>query len=267
MRADRVLSHTHLVGETGHGKVETFVPEADGGTAYRPGYSRAAERILQFITEQGFVPGDRLPTEARFAEILGVSRTITRDALKTLAATGRISTQRGRGIFVADPADAPVSPVAGFVPTDIAHIMDMFEFRGVQEQAAAGLAAKRATPGELVAIDDALDAHARSLEAADPRVMAAADESFHRAVARAAHNGFLLDSIATVQGLQRRVVAAAFDGFSGGPVATALAEHRQILEAIRRGDAEQAGIAALAHVERTRLSYQAEIGRRVFRSS
>lgn len=261
------MSHTRPVRATGNGEIEAFVPDADGGATYRPGYSRAAERILQFITEQGFVPGDRLPTEARFAELLGVSRTITRDALKTLAATGRISTQRGRGIFVADPADAPVSPLVGFVPTDIANIMEMFEFRGVQEQAAARLAAKRATPAELVAIDEALDAYTRSLEAADPRVMAAADESFHCAVARAAHNGFLLDSIATVQGLQRQVVAAAFDGFSGGPVATALAEHRQILEAVRRGDAERAGIAALAHVERTRLSYQAEIGRRVFRSS
>lgn len=263
------MSHTRPVGATDHVKVETFEPEADGEATYRPGYTRAAERILQFITEQGFEPGDRLPTGARFAEILGVSRTITRDALKTLAATGRISTQRGRGIFVADPAESPVSPVsplAGFVPTDIAHIMGMFEFRGVQEQTAAGLAAKRATPGELVAIDDALDAYARSLEAGDPRVMAAADESFHYAVARAAHNMFLLDSIATVQGLQRRVVAAAFGGFSGGPVVTALAEHRQILEAVRRGDVEQAGIAALAHVERTRLSYEAEIDRRVFRS-
>ena len=160
-----MMSHTRPVGATGHVNAEAFVPEADGEATYRPGYTLAAERILQFITEQGFVPGDRLPTEARFAEILGVSRTITRDALKTLAATGRISTQRGRGIFVADPVDAPVSPVAGFVPTDIAHIMGMFEFRGVQEQAAARLAAKRATPGELVAIDDALDAYARSLEA------------------------------------------------------------------------------------------------------
>ncbi|MBB5803522.1 DNA-binding FadR family transcriptional regulator [Saccharothrix ecbatanensis] len=267
MRADDVMGHTRPVGATGHVKVETSVPEADGDATYRPGYTRAAERILEFITEQGFGPGDRLPTAARFAEILGVSRTITQDALKTLAATGRISTQRGRGIFVADPVDVPVSSVAGFVPTDITHIMAMFEFRGVQEQAAAGLAAKRATPVELVAIDDALEAYARSLEAADPRVMADADESFHRAVARAAHNVFLLGSIATVQGLQRRVVAAAFGGFSGGPVATALAEHRQIFEAVRRGDAEQAGIAALAHVERTRVSYEAEIDRRVFRSS
>ncbi|MFD8493766.1 FadR/GntR family transcriptional regulator [Amycolatopsis sp. NPDC059657] len=254
------------MGATDHVKDETSEREADGGATYRPGYTRAAERIQQFIAEQGFVPGDRLPTEARFAEILGVSRTITRDALKTLAAAGRISTQRGRGIFVADPVEAPASPLAGFVPTDIAHIMAMFEFRGVQEQTAAGLAATRATPGELVAIDDALDAYARSLEAADPRVMAAADESFHCAVARAAHNMVLLDSIVTVQRLQRRVVAAAFGGFSGGPVATALAEHRQIIEAVRRGDAEEAGNAALAHVERTRLSYQAEIDRRVFRS-
>lgn len=45
---------------------------------------------------------------------------------------------------------------------------------------------------------------------------------------------------------------------SGGP----LEEHTAIYNAIRRGDAA----AAAAHVDRTRIGYQEEVGRRVFRS-
>jgi DNA-binding FadR family transcriptional regulator len=221
---------------------------------------------MRYIDEQGFGPGNRLPTEARFAELLGISRTIARDALKTLAATGRITVQRGRGIFVADPSDLGEQVTTAFIPMSVDHVMMLFEFRGVQERAAAELAAERATPAELVAIDNALADYTTAAENGDIAAAANADEAFHRAVAAASHNHLLAESIASAQSLQHRVVVAAFDGFSGGPLMVARDEHAAILDAIRRGDAEAAGRAADAHLERTRLGYQAEIGRRVFRS-
>ncbi|MEU5154106.1 FCD domain-containing protein [Glycomyces sp. NPDC021274] len=245
---------------------ETAGPVAEAASVYRPGYSRAAEQIMQYIDEQGFGPGDRLPTEARFAQLLGISRTIARDAIKTLAATGRITVQRGRGIFVADAGDLGEQVANAFAPTSIDHVMMLFEYRGIQERAAAEFAAHRATPAELVAIDTALADYSAAAESGDVPAATKADEGFHRAVAAAAHNPLLAESIASAQSLQHRVVVAAFDGFSGGPLLAARDEHAAILDAIRKGDAEAAGRAAVAHLERTRLGYQAEIGRRVFRS-
>lgn len=245
---------------------ETVEPTAGAASVYRPGYSRAAEQIMRYIDEQGFGPGDRLPTEARFAELLGISRTIARDALKTLAATSRITIQRGRGIFVAGSADLGEQHTNAFIPTSIDHVMMLFEFRGIQERAAAELAAHRATPTELVAIGNALTDYTTAAESGDVAAATEADEAFHRAVAAASHNRLLAESVESAQSLQRRVVVAAFEGFSGGPLMVARDEHAAILDAIRKGDAEAAGRAADAHLERTRLGYQAEIGRRVFRS-
>ena len=245
---------------------EAVEPVAEATPMYRPGYSRAAEQITQYIDEQGFGPGDRLPTEARFSELLGISRTIARDALKTLAATGRITIQRGRGIYVADSADFSEQVTNAFIPTSIDHVMMLFEFRSIQERAAAELAAHRATPAELVAIGNALADYTTAAESGDVAAAAKADEAFHCAVAAASHNHLLVESISSAQSLQHRVVIAAFGGYSGGSLTSARDEHAAIVDAIRNGDAEAAGRAADAHLQRTRLGYQAEIGRRVFRS-
>ncbi|MFB6783746.1 FadR/GntR family transcriptional regulator [Streptomyces sp. NPDC056352] len=241
--------------------------------AYRPGYAMAAERILEHIEHNGLGPGDRLPTEAEFAALLGVSRSIARDALKTLAATGRITTQRGRGIFVAEGSSFSPRMTGTFKPTNVEDIMMAFEFRAIQEKAAAELAAARSTPAELMTIEQAVEAYADQVARQDSGAMARCDAEFHAAVASASHNQFLIHSTGSSMKLQREVVAAAklqrtvsaaFGGFSGGLAAKAVDEHRAIYEAIRRGDAAAAGQAALAHLERTKKGYQAEIGRRVF---
>ena len=77
---------------------------AERGTAgvYRPRYEVVAGQILELISELAMRPGDRLPTEKNLAERLGTSRSVVRDAVKILSASGRVSAQKGRGLYVAD---------------------------------------------------------------------------------------------------------------------------------------------------------------------
>src|SRR5690242_20927660 len=72
--------------------------DAGHGTSgvYRPRYELVAEEILQLIGELFLRPGDRLPTEKELAARLGTSRTVVRDAVKILSATGRVSAQKGQ---------------------------------------------------------------------------------------------------------------------------------------------------------------------------
>jgi GntR family transcriptional repressor for pyruvate dehydrogenase complex len=242
---------------------ERAVPEHD--ESYRPGYSVAAERIIEHIDASGLQPGDRLPTEAEFAAMLGVSRTIARDALKTLAAVGRITTQRGRGIFVAETSQTFSPQLRGrFKPTNVDDIMMLFEFRAVQERAGAELAATRATPTELMAIEKAHTEYADHVPTRDIPALKRCDAEFHAAINAASHNPFIIEAALAGKALQSEVVEVAFGGYSGGPIEQALAEHNDIFNAIRRGDAAAAGAAAAAHVDRTRRSYEQEFGRRVF---
>ena len=69
------------------------------------GESVAAGLELRILRGE-FAQGERLPTEDRLAETLGVSRSVVRDAIRTVAARGLITVRQGQGITVSLPSDA-----------------------------------------------------------------------------------------------------------------------------------------------------------------
>src|SRR5436305_12726733 len=131
---------------------------AAGSGGYRPGYEVVAEQIMRLIAEREMVPGDRMPTERELAARLGASRTVVREAIKILSAGGRVSAQKGRGLYVADGEGMLGASRFGgfFMPTNLDHIFMLFEFRRVQEIAASRLAATQASPAELRVIEAAV---------------------------------------------------------------------------------------------------------------
>lgn len=60
------------------------------------------DRILRFIDEESLKPGDKLPAEVDFAQILGVSRPSIREAYARLASQGMVLKRHGSGTFVAE---------------------------------------------------------------------------------------------------------------------------------------------------------------------
>jgi GntR family transcriptional regulator len=69
-----------------------------------PLYAQASEAVEKIIDAQGLKPGDKLPPETRLAELLGVSRSTVREALRELELQRRIIRVHGRGTIVAHPA-------------------------------------------------------------------------------------------------------------------------------------------------------------------
>ena len=67
---------------------------------------RVAAELERRILCGELAPGDRLPTEGELGEMLGVSRSVIRDAIRTLAARGLVSVRQGHGMTVAEPSDA-----------------------------------------------------------------------------------------------------------------------------------------------------------------
>jgi DNA-binding GntR family transcriptional regulator len=145
---------------------------------YRPGYEIAAERILEYIVKERLSPGIRLPTE-KVADAVQMNRTVVREAVKILSAVGRLSVQKGRGIYVADPEGAQwQESFSRFLPADLRQVDEMFEFRRYVETATACLAAQRAALRQVNAIREAA---VRSMEAAldsDIEAFTRADEGF-----------------------------------------------------------------------------------------
>jgi GntR family transcriptional repressor for pyruvate dehydrogenase complex len=233
--------------------------------AYRPRYELVAEQILQLISELALQPGDRMPTEKDLAARLGTSRTVVREAVKILSATGRVSAQKGRGLYVADGESMLGARQWGgfFVPTNLDHIFMLFEFRRLQEMQASRLAARRASPSELRVIEAAVQTCRHGYTSGNNAEFDQGDDAFHLGVAAASHNFFLVSAVREARMLQRQASVIGLRGV-GGHADAAVDEHEAIYRAIRDGEPEAAAQATSVHLDNTLEDYRREIQRRVF---
>ena len=58
--------------------------------------------IENYIEENNLKAGDRLPSQAELLEMMGVSRTALREAIKTLEAKNVLEVKNGKGVYVKD---------------------------------------------------------------------------------------------------------------------------------------------------------------------
>jgi GntR family transcriptional regulator len=68
-----------------------------------PLYERVRQAIAASITDGTYAPGDRLPSESRLAEDLGVNRLTVRRAIEELARAGVVESRQGSGTYVSAP--------------------------------------------------------------------------------------------------------------------------------------------------------------------
>lgn len=61
------------------------------------------EKIIEYIKDNQLIPGDSLPNEIKFVELMGVSRNVIREAMSRLRMLGFIETRPKRGIIVTEP--------------------------------------------------------------------------------------------------------------------------------------------------------------------
>jgi DNA-binding FadR family transcriptional regulator len=242
--------------------MEVMVSDDD---AYVPGYETGARLILQYVSDERLRPGDRMPTEHGLAEKLGLSRTVVREAIKVLAALGRLEVHKGRGIFVADDASLlGRAPFALFAPDDVSQVSKLFEYRAILEGAAALDASERATPKDRLAMEThAAETHGAAVSG-DRDAFGKADFAFHMAVANATGNSFLAASVATVHTLQRHVVTMGLDSNPEEAMLSAADQHEAIARAIGNGQGDVARQLMLDHVAASREASEDAIQRRVF---
>jgi DNA-binding GntR family transcriptional regulator len=129
---------------------------------------------------------------------------------------------------------------------EIQDLASLAEVRSVLESSAARLAAERANDDDrdaVAALLDELDRH----DELDQRELMALDERIHRQVYRCTHNQFLEASLEQYYVLALRIWYLALD--QARELEQAVLDHREILEAIRDGDATRAEESMRRHVE------------------
>ena len=191
--------------------------------------------------------GDRLPAERELARVLGVSRPSLRAGLRSLAEMGIVIIRPGAGSFIAGGPPAFGTDALRFQAALHRFTRDqMFQARQVLEVAVAGLAARNATPEDMIAVSEEATGMFASLD--DPQAFLRHDISFHRAVAAASGNPVLSALVNMVAEQFREQRQRHID--RARDLKQAADEHRAIYVALRARDPERASRTMREHLER-----------------
>lgn len=196
----------------------------------------ALEQIRGRIDDGSWPLGQRLPPEPELAETLGISRNTVREAVRVLTFSGVLEVRQGDGTYVRACAD----PLDTMLVLARSSVEQALEARGVIEVEASRLAAQRRTDADIRALRDALEASAlRHGGALDDYIEH--DLIFHQRVVDSAHNPVLSELYRYFS----QVIRAGLERTIGDPSRPqpSFELHRELLDAIERGDADAAANA------------------------
>jgi GntR family transcriptional repressor for pyruvate dehydrogenase complex len=207
------------------------------------------DQLLEQIRNGSLRPGERLPGEYELMRRFEVGRSSVREALRGLIMLGVVETKPGRGAIVLGRAGIPVvrlrSQRGSIFQLQKRAVLDLLEVRESLEGQAAELAVKRATPADLVGIEvAALEVEKRIQEEV---IHYRANMEFHLAIARAAHNSVLAESLQYLMREVRTFRESVMREVSEVPLRDAV-EHRAILKAIQERKPAGARRAMVTHI-------------------
>ncbi len=209
-------------------------------------YEGIVLQIRGMIERGELAVGDRLPSERRLAEMFSVSRNTVREAIKVLSENDLLESRQGAGTFVKEVGkDRFANIFAGAVLRQQPELRDVFEARRLLEPEIAALAARNASPDDVVRLEAVL--LEQELAAKTGQSSGSFDQRFHELLAEASGNAVLRDMIAA---LHDELTEIRVDGLqSTQRQAASLVSHRAIVEAVRSGHVMQAEKAMRRHLD------------------
>lgn len=225
-------------------RASTFPTFGDAVARSQPGSlsHQAYEAIKQQIVSLRLAPGAVIDEDHLQVE-LDLGRTPVREALQRLALEKLVTIVPRRGTFV----------------TEIG-IMDLrllFEARMPLESLAARLAAQRGNESHWQAMESVLAQIPAENGAAGNEQMIAIDRACHEIMYQAAGNSFLGDTLVTLYALSLRLWYYSLAHI--GHMRETVDEHRAILEALRKRDADLAAQVMQHHIQAFQDEIQASI--------
>ena len=206
----------------------------------------AIVKIKEMILSGEIGPGDRLPPEKELSERLGLSRSSMREAVKALEVIRVLDVRRGDGTYVTSLEPRLLLEAMTFIVDlhDDSSILELFAVRRILEPAAAALATVQMTDAAVAALRAQVELVD---ESTDVEGLVAHDLEVHGAIAAAAGNSYLAGLIDSLS--SHTVRARIWRGLTQEhSVERTLAEHRAIVDALERRDAELAQALTTVHI-------------------
>ena len=221
------------------GLLETMM----NGAVARNSHSQVVSELGKAIIAGEFPVGATLPGDADLEARFGVSRTVLREAMKTLAAKGLVVPRARIGTRVTPKAqwnlfDGDILTWHFAVGVDEAFLLHLSDIRLGFEPHAAALAARHASEADINQM--MLLAVAMGDPDHTPETLAFADLRFHLAVIDASRNPFMRTVGSLIEAALAGVFKLSSPAADRGKIGDVAANHMRIVEEIRRRDEEGA---------------------------
>ena len=216
------------------------------------------DALGEAIVAGRWVPGSSIPPEPTLCEELGVSRTVVREAVKSLVAKGLLVTGPKLGTRVLNAEqwnwfDPDVVAWQSKVGLTREYLRDLHELRRVVEPAAVRLAAERATARDLAEVEAAYAGMTDAIEHGGDYVLH--DLAFHQGLLRACHNRMVVHMSKAIGALLRTSFEISTSKPHGPELSLPL--HRAVLDAVIARNPREAERASLALIDSARDDIEA----------
>jgi len=203
------------------------------------------ETLGKLIAEGALRPGDNLPSERTLAEMLKVSRTSVRQALKALDVLGVLEIRPGSRTYLNKSiSKLLINPMKFMSLLHGVGTIELYETRKIIEVSLARLAAENAVEKDIENMKLLLCRAEESLD--DPREFLYAEMEFHDAIFKASGNRILSAMMFSINNLlleSREKTVKLFTNLKDS-----LKQHAEIFEAIKAKDIDGAGKAMFKHL-------------------
>lgn len=198
-------------------------------------HDEVAEKLRQRIFSGELPPGSFLD-EPALADMLAISRTPLREALKVLSAEGLVRHEPRRGCFVNEVTERDLD--------EIFPVIALLEGRCAHE------AARNASDAELQALEGLHDRLRRHANAGRINDYYACNHAIHEAIIALADNRWLAQTIGDLRKILK--LARLQQLHAPGRLKQSLNEHLAVFAALKARDADGAETAMRTHLTRQR---------------
>lgn len=208
---------------------------------HRPLREIVYEELKNQILTGEIPPGTRM-MEVELAEVLGVSRTPVREAIRKLEKEGLVKIEPRRGAYASE--------------LSVKDMVDILEVRQSMEGLAAFYCAQRINEEQKAQLRDYALCFNKAVEDGIYEDMIKYDTKFHHLIVECCNNEILVNMIEQLQEMVLRFRYLYYSDFKRAEMMPA--EHHEIYDAVISGNAEKAREAAAIHINRLKDMVETE---------
>ena len=205
------------------------------GIQRMPLQSEIIRFLYEYIKSNSLQPGDRLPSQEKLIEMMGVSRTALREALKTLEARNILEIVNGKGIYLKNISSEDLFTQLQFTK-EKELLLEVLEARKILEREIVALVVKNITDEELESLGKVLDVIMRKYGRGERQNMD--DKKFHYMVYEYSHNRIMQKLILSISGAMDKLWEFPLNMES--PFTETMPLHAKFYDALKARDVKKA---------------------------